>query len=80
MSYGIYLPQYIRPNSKKEIKECVKLGRNIVLENTSAFGDNYDGGLDTAPDGEYNFVGPCPYTNRKFYGIITKKAGKVTVE
>jgi hypothetical protein len=80
VSYGIFLPGYKRPASKKELKEAVSQGKNVVLENTSMFGSNYDGGLDNAPDGSYTFVGPCPYTSRKFYGTITKKEGRVTVK
>jgi hypothetical protein len=80
MSYGIFLTGYKRPKSKKEIKETLLANRNIVLECTSMFGSNYDGGLDNAPDGSYSFVGPCPFTNRKFYGTIVKKEGRVTVK
>lgn len=76
--YGIFLPGHNRPKSKKAIKEAIASGTNIVLENTSMYG-GYDGGLDTAPDGTYTFVGPCPFTKRNFYGNIVKRDGKVKV-
>lgn len=78
--YGIFL-NMDRPRSKKAIKEAVSSGHPAVnLEATSMFGNEYDGPLRTAPDGTYTFVGPDPYTSRKFYGTITKSNGKVTVK
>jgi hypothetical protein len=74
---GLFLENHIRPRSKKEVKEHVP---NIILEATSMLDNEYDGPLDTAPDGCYTFVGPCPFTNRKFYGKIVKRNGKVVVE
>ncbi len=69
---GIYVNGR-RPKSKKEIKERIAVAPGSVgIEATSLFGNEYDGPLDGAPDGRYTFVGPCPYTSRKFYGTITK--------
>jgi hypothetical protein len=52
----------------------------VRLEATFLFGNEYDGPVSEAPDGTYTFVGPDPYTSRKFYGTITKSNGKVTVK
>lgn len=77
---GIYL-NYERPKSKAAIKRAVIDGHPAVnIEATSMFGNEYDGPLREAPDGDYHFVGPCPHTSRKFYGTITKRNGKVTVK
>lgn len=76
---GVYVDAK-RPASKKAIKEAVANGHEVYLEATSLFGNEYDGHLRNAPDGEYTFVGPDPHTSRKFYGTITKRNGKVTVK
>lgn len=77
--YGVFL-NLDRPKSKKAIKDAVAANQAVNLEATSMFGNEYDGPLRTAPDGVYTFVGPDPYTSRKFYGTITKRNGKVTVK
>lgn len=60
-----------RPLSKKAIKEAVANDPSRVsLEATSFFGNEYDGPVSGAPQGTYTFVGPNPYTSRKFYGNI----------
>ena len=71
-----------RPKSKKEIREAVKNGEaeRVSVEATSMFGHEYDGPLSEAPDGRITFVGPDPYTRRRFYGTITVRDGKVTVK
>ena len=66
--YGIYVNGK-RPASKKAVKLADP--HTISLEATSIFGNEYDGILATAPEGTYTFVGPDPYTSRKFYGNIT---------
>jgi hypothetical protein len=77
---GIYVNRR-RPKSKKEIKEAIVANpESVQIEATSVFGNEYDGLVSNAPDGTYTFVGPDPYTDRKFYGTITKKSGKVTVK
>lgn len=55
----------IRVKSKKELKEKY-VGKDIghLIVETSLFG------IEFQPDGQTTFVGPCPYTNRKFYGQV----------
>lgn len=70
-----------RPRSKKQVRELAAADPSLVLiEATSMFGNEYNGSLAGAPDGEIHFVGPCPYTKRNFYGTITKRGDKVTVK
>lgn len=77
---GIYISGK-RPKSKKEVKEMVAFDSTCVrLEATSMFGNEYEGPVSEAPNGRYNFVGPDPYTSRKFYGEITVINGKITVK
>ena len=76
---GIYLSGYRRPKSKKEIKETLAQGGEVILEATSVFGNEYDGKVSDAPDGSYTFVGPDPYTKRNFYGTIKKTGDTVKV-
>lgn len=68
-----------RPKSKKAVKEAVAAGERVELEATSMFGNEYGGPVSEAPDGRYNFVGPDPHTDRKFYGTVTVTGGKVKV-
>lgn len=79
MAYGIFV-NYERPKSKKAITEAIANNANVILENTAIIGNRYDGLLDYAPDGEYTFVGPDPRTSRKYYGVIEKRDGKITVK
>lgn len=68
---GIFVA-YNRPKSKKAVKEAILADPSRVsLEATSLFGNEYDGPVADAPPGTYHFVGPDPYTSRKFYGSIT---------
>lgn len=55
--------------SKKALKENV--GKPLNYIETSMFGSEYK------PDGEFCVVGPCPYTNRKWYAKVTMEAGKI---
>lgn len=75
---GIYINGR-RPKSKKEIKEALARNPEVVAaEATSVFGNEFDGTVAALPVGRsIMFVGPCPYTNRKFYGKIahTVKGG-----
>ncbi len=75
---GIFI-QGNRPRSKKAVKEAIAAGHQVNIEATSVFGNEYDGPVEDAPDGTYTFVGPDPYTARKFYGTITKRNGTVKV-
>lgn len=66
-----------RPKSKKEVREFLARGhdRRVLVEATSAFGNEYDGWIENAPVGTtVDFVGPDPYTSRKFYGRISVTA------
>lgn len=70
-----------RPKSKKEVKEAVLADPSRVrLERTAWVGDEYDGPVDQAPDGTHYFAGPDPTFNRKFYGQVVVKNGKVRVK
>jgi hypothetical protein len=71
-----------RPKSKKAIREAVALDpTRVKIEATSVFGNDYSGPVFGAPVGRYHFVGPDPYTSRKFYGTITVAAdGKLRVK
>lgn len=80
MSQGIFVGGN-RPKSKKAIKEAFAINpQSVRLEATSLFGNEYDGPIVDAPQGSHNFVGPDPYKDRKFYGTITVKNGKVTIK
>lgn len=70
-----------RPQSKKAVKEAVaSFPERVRIEATSLFGNEYDGRVSEAPQGTYTFVGPDPYTSRKFYGnlFVTVKNGQRT--
>ena len=69
-----------RPKSKKAIKEALIAGDEVALEPTSVFGNEYDGLVTDAPNGDYTFVGPDPYTKRNFYGTLTVRGDKVNVK
>lgn len=69
-----------RPKSKKEVREAIAEGRSVRIEATSLFGNEYDGPVTEMPDGTINFVGPDPYTSRKFYGNLVKEGERITVK
>ena len=81
MSQGIFINGR-RPKSKKEVKEAVAADpASVVLERTAWIGNSeHDGPVTDAPDGTYNFVGPDPYTSRKFYGNVVVNGGEVKVK
>jgi hypothetical protein len=84
MSVGIFVLGS-RPASKKAVKEAIAIDyENIYLENTSIVDNKFDVSLADKVaegfEGRIDFVGPDPYTNRKFYGNIFVRAGKVTVK
>lgn len=64
-----------RPKSKKAVKEAVLNDpESVRIEATSLFGGEYDGPADLLPGpAKVHFVGPDPYTSRKFYGTIERK-------
>jgi len=79
MTQGIFLSGR-RPKSKQEIRLwCLHPSfdpYSVVIEATSVFGNEFDGSLAKAlasqppVHGPFTFVGPDPYTSRKFYGTI----------
>jgi hypothetical protein len=69
-----------RPKSKKAIKEAVAAGARVNLEATSLMGNEPEGPVTELPNGQYHFVGPNPYTDRRFYGTLTVKGGTITVK
>lgn len=80
MADGIYINGR-RPKSKKAIKEAIAANPSRVdLESTSMFG-GYSGPFDGLPEGvKFYFVGPCPRTDRKFYGNVVRHGEKIKVE
>lgn len=58
-----------RYKSKKELKE--NIGKSLNYIETSMFGEEYQS------DGTFCVVGPCPYTNRKWYATVTMEDGKI---
>lgn len=81
MSQGIFIERR-RPKSKKEVKEAVAENPGSVRLEATSFhpGSEYDGPVDEAPDGIHYFVGPDPFTSRKFYGQVIVKDGTVKVK
>ena len=77
MTQGIYIGDR-RPRSKKEVKERVALNAaDVYIQATSAFGGEYDGLVSEMPFNQIVFfVGPDPYTSRKFYGQIVRTEEK----
>ena len=56
--------------TKKALKDGIGQRPNFI--ETSLFGPEYKG------DGDYTIVGPCPYTQRKWYATITVADGKIS--
>jgi hypothetical protein len=81
MTQGIFVNGR-RPNSKKAVKEAVASDASSVwAEATSWHGDEYDGPVTDMPEGGrgISFVGPDPYTSRRFYGTIKRVGDRITV-
>ena len=77
---GIFI-SYRRPASKKAVREAARDNpQTVSLEATSLVGREYDGPITEAPNGTHYFVGPDPYTSRKFYGSVTVRDGKITIK
>lgn len=72
---GIYVDDR-RPKSKKAVREAAADDPSrVYVESTSMFGGEYGGSLaDWDGRQSITFVGPDPYTSRKFYGNIVMKA------
>ena len=65
--------KYERIKYKKLLEELVKSEpENIMIEDTSLFGNNYKGVLTDIKHGIIYIVGPDPHNNRKWYASITK--------
>jgi hypothetical protein len=76
---GIFI-MGVRPRSKKEVREAVReMPHKVRIEYTGIM-EGYDGMVKQAPDGDYDFVGPDPYTKRNFYGVIEVRNGKARVK
>jgi hypothetical protein len=70
-----------RPSSKKAVKDAIASNPDgVYIEATSPFGQEYDGPAGDLPVGtKVSFVGPDPYTSRKFYGTIEWRNGALRV-
>lgn len=55
--------------TKKALKECI--GKPLRYVETSMFGYEFK------ENGIFCVVGPCPYTNRKWYADVTMKNGLI---
>jgi hypothetical protein len=77
MVFGIFVNGR-RPANKKVVREAVAAGGRVSIENTSPMFPQADGDVSGLADGKYCFVCPDPYNNRKYFGNLTVKAGKVT--
>lgn len=55
--------------SKKDLKSAV--GQKLRYIETSMFGPEYK------ENGTFCVVGPCPYTNRKWYAAVTMENGLI---
>ncbi len=55
--------------TKKALKENV--GKPLRYVETSMFGPEYKA------DGTFCVVGPCPYTNRRWYASVTMAGGLI---
>jgi hypothetical protein len=74
-----------RPASKKAVREAIAADQNAVrIEATSMFGNEREGSIADLIAagfvGRIDFVGPCPFTSRKFYGNLHFSPGKVVVK
>jgi len=69
-----------RFKSKKAMREACSAGASVYLEATSFFGNEYDGPVSCAPDGQFYVVGPCPHTKRNWYATVTVRDGKAVVK
>jgi hypothetical protein len=54
------------------VRDAINTGARVRIEATSYHGGEYDGPVSELPAGvKVYFVGPDPYTSRRFYGTIT---------
>lgn len=69
--HGDPLVVFVRPATKKALREAVKAApRDVFLEETSHFENEYEGWLSEAPEGRYSVVGPEPARSRKWFAAI----------
>lgn len=62
---------FVRPPTKKALREAVKAApRDVFLEETSYFENEYEGWLSDAPEGRYEVVGPEPARSREWFAAI----------
>lgn len=59
--------------AKYETKKLLKqsIGKNLDYIETSLFGKEFQ------ENGKFCVVGPCPYTDRKWYAEVTMANGKI---
>lgn len=55
--------------TKKDLK--ANIGKPLRFIETSMFGSEYK------DNGSFTVVGPCPYTNRKWYATVVMKDGVI---
>lgn len=55
--------------SKKELKGAI--GQRLRYVETSLFGPEFK------ENGQFPVVGPCPFTNRKWYATVTMENGLI---
>jgi hypothetical protein len=66
-----HLVAFVRPRTKKALRAAVKTAPGTVfLEETSAFGNEFEGWLDEAPKEHYTVVGPDPGRHRNWFAGI----------
>lgn len=87
---GIYVTEdgrLVRPRSKKAVKEAVVADASTVFVEWTSLHSGRDGTLTRVSDLDselaglgVSFVGPNPFSDRRFYGSLTRgKGGQVKV-
>lgn len=68
-----------RPRSKREIVAALAADPSgVEVEATSLFENEFSGPATKLPSGQkVYFVGPDPFTSRKFYGILENRGGRI---
>jgi hypothetical protein len=68
---------FIRPPTKKALREAVTASpEDVFVEETSVFGNEFEGWLSDAPEGHYHIVGPDPQRKRSWFATIRWAKGK----
>lgn len=66
-----YRPVFLRPRTKRALREAVRTAPgDVFLEETSVFGNEFEGWLTDAPEGSYTVVGPEPRRLRSWFATI----------